>query len=353
MKNIAIIGGSGYIGSHLVAYLKSYFDVTVINKSNNSFAPIDTKVSYTTFAECTQTFDAIINTAYYLNTDIQKCLNENEILCKNIARISTKETHVIHLSSLAVFGFQLDKPICAEPIDNSTDFAYVQSKTDMENRLLKNFSNNQLSIIRLGNVIGPANNSWTQPIADAITWQLPVQCSSFAYSNSTYIHNISNYIFTVLQSRQHLLIHHLAEFSNYDWKVVIQSIANIINRTPLKISAIPAYPKSLLEECAEPFKLNIELNPIKVLKRLKNGRFTPPILHTLFSLIQKRIKVIPYQPNRKVPFVVDPVFYWVLTSQVEFKNNVLNDWKAPYSFDEAMESIQNWLVEAGYKNEQP
>jgi len=344
MRKLAIIGATGYIGSQLLNHLNTHFLVTALTRNNTPFAATQANCLYKKLSECEDQFDVIINTSYSLHVDKATIKKENVLMSLAIKKMAHFETHIIHLSSLAVFGFGLDREIQASALKNKNDYNYVQSKLEMENLLLSIFNSKQLSIVRLGNVWGPENNSWTQPIADALTWQLPVMPIHTSFSNITFIQNTVSYIHFVIKSGERKLFHHLAEFSALTWGEVIESVSIALNRKAPFIEALPPYPKSLLAE----FQLVLnEENSIKALKKIKNGRFTSAcfikILNNLANISNRNSS----SPS-KGSYTIDPVFYWVLTCNTEFKNEVLPEWKPIVSFNNAMALTNEWLSTAGY-----
>lgn len=351
MKTLAIIGANGYVGQHLLKVLAPHYQVTALYRGKRLLDKALPNVTYSSVADCKQTFDILINTAYNLSATPQQISNDNESLLVLIKKLSTQQTHIIHLSSIAVFGFGLDKPIEAKAVKTSNDYNYVFSKVDMENRLLQAFKADNLSIIRLGNVWGAANNSWTQPIADAITWHLPVLSKEKSYANIAFIDNISNYILYVIACERHLTFHHLAEFNAITWQQVIEELSAYIGKKAMPIQQVPFYPTSLWQE----LKLALSPNVFTVLKRLKTGRFTSRYFpQHLFMRVQQFIAYL--KPNKqKTPklgkYQIDDTFYWVLSLPIPFRLHILDGWTAPYKWEDCMEQTKNWLQEAGYINE--
>ncbi|MES2558815.1 MAG: NAD(P)-dependent oxidoreductase [Bacteroidota bacterium] len=347
MKTIAIIGASGYVGSHLVKVLSQTGKVTAINRSPESIYKKIAGVDYIGINQINGQFDIIINTSFSADKEPQQFEQENVAMLKHIQQMSAPHTHIIHLSSLAVFGFGLDIPVQPVALPNRTDYPYVSSKLHMENVLLEQFPNKQLSIVRLGNVWGPANQSWTQPVADALVWGMPVLHATPSFSNLTFIHNITSYIQFIIQSETQQTFHHLAEHNNITWQQVITELSDHFQYIPQPIETVPFYPKSLAEEVNHA----IMLGPVKMLRALKSGRFTasgfPSFL--LKALVSVKSIVAQNTTNNPLPpYETDPVFHWVLSASKPFTNCLLEGWTPPYNWEQTSKQTLNWLDEAGY-----
>lgn len=347
MKTVAIIGASGYVGSHLLLTLAPLFKVTAINRGADNISRKVPGVEYCTTPKSRETYDIVINTAYSSATNDEVFLHDNLQILKLIQQLSANHTHIIHLSTLAVFGFGLDISIKATALPDRADYPYVTSKLQMENLLLQHFSHSKLSMIRLGNVWGPANQSWTQPIADAIVWGMPVLHLHASFSNLTFIHNLTSYVHYVMESETQQTFHHLAEHNQVTWQHVIGEISSQLQLKPQPIQTIPFYPISIGEEVNHA----VMLGPIRMLRALKSGRFTSTkfpgsILRMLLSLKSKLYK---HSANSNLPpYETDPVFYWVLSANKPFTNHVLDGWLPPFTWDQTSKLTLDWLQKAGY-----
>lgn len=345
MKTIAIIGASGYVGQNLLSYLSQFdYILTGITRTKDIYESKTEGVNYRTFEQCDEQFDIIINTTYSLNKNVQAIFMDNVNMANFIKKISYPESHVIHLSSLAVFGFNLDIPIHLGPLKMRKDFNYVKSKLHMEELISSTFLPSHFSILRLGNIWGPANNSWTQPIADAIQWQLPVMPNAANYSNVTFIDNLVHYIHFVISSPNHKAYHHVAEFSDINWNVFIASIENRLNKKALPIIQSPSYPTNALDE----WKLILNAGLMAGISIYRAGRFTSPVL---LKWIEKMRPIWQWNRTYKPVFrdyQSDPVFYWVLNCSTQFKEAVLPNWEKPYSIEDCHQRVCQWLKDSGY-----
>lgn len=347
MKTVGIIGASGYVGQHIARLLAGEFRVTALQRNAHAVLPFLPGVTIQQIDSNTQTFDILVNTSYYTGPDRKSTYLENERILQLMRSASHPGTHVIHLSSLAVFGIGLDRNITTEPVSLRPDHPYVHSKVHMENLLLKHFPHNQLSMIRLGNVWGAANNSWTQPVADALQWGLPVLSSSPAFSNITYVHNIADYVRYIMMQQNRQLFHHLAEFSAVTWQEVIGALCRCMQVQAAPIMTVPFYAITWSEEWRNAW----HNNPLVFLRRLKNGRFTAHYFPhkwfkdflSLYQRVRKR-KTAPSMPG----YERADAFFLVLSGKQAFISKTLPGWIPPHSWKEVETDTCNWLHAAGF-----
>lgn len=346
MMNLAIIGANGYVGSRLNSALADSYHVTAITRGIDSLSRVVSGVQYKTASEDLPIFDVVINTAYALDKNHANCATANNEMIKLLYRICNKQTKIIHLSSLAVFGFGLDKVLKADAIATRNDYAYVFSKLDMENKLIKHFGNKRISIIRLGNVWGPGNTSYTQPVIDSLLWGLPIMPDKPGMCNLTHIDNIVSYVTHTLTSNQHLTFHHLAEFSSINWKQVIDDMAMIMGVKPVSLTQPSYYPLSFRDEVLHALRKK----PLEAIKTLRNGRFTSAYFpERLFSkvLLKHAPMCYPKQPQLG-KYAIPDTFVWVLNCQKSFSNTRLTDWQPLISWEESLKPLAYWMKDSGY-----
>lgn len=346
MMKLAIIGANGYVGSRLTSALAETYNVTAITRGIDSLSRAVSGVHYKTASEDLPIFDVVINTSYALDKNHANCALANNEMIKLLNRICNKQTKIIHLSSLAVFGFGLDKELKADAIATRNDYVYVFSKLDMENKLITHFSNKRVSIIRLGNVWGPGNASYTQPVIDSLLWELPLLPDKPGMCNLTHIDNIVSYITHTISCTQHLTFHHLAEWSDINWKQVIDDMARIMGVKPVPLIQPPCYPLSFRDEVLYAFKKK----PLEAIKTLRSGRFTSAYFpERLFSKILLKFTSLRY-PKQPQPgdYAIPDTFIWVLNCQKAFTNTRLANWQPPISWEESLKTLAYWMKESGY-----
>lgn len=350
MKKIAIIGANGYVGNHLLQLLaKSYEVYGIVHSELSIYKPV-AGISYFTPSDIPDiTFDVIINTAYSASPDIIKCRKDNIAMLELIRAHMDERTNLIHLSTLAVFGILLDLPIAAQPLPDRIDYPYVVSKLDMENRLLEQIPHRQLQIIRIGNIWGAANASWTQRIADAVTFGTPVKYTHKAFSNITYIHNLTDYIgFLVSTEKPSLLFHHMAELSSTSWQYIIDEIGEELGISPVTFDTIPQYPAGIYEQLNMPGNIN----PLDMYRNLKHGRFTSfgmtQLIRKFPGLFSRPSFLRKNKNSDRGQYHIPADFLWILSCQKEFRPVLNTGWKPPFTAEEAMINVKDWMKQAGY-----
>jgi len=168
--NICIIGGSGFIGGHLINLLWENHDLLNIDKLKNtshnnvSFVECDI-TNYTKLKECIPTaIDLIILLAAEHRDDVtptSRYYDVNVEGTENVLKVMTeKNIHsIIFTSSVAVYGLNKHTPNEFSPTDPFNH--YGKSKLEAENVLRRWFDNDQngksLIIIRPTVIFGPGN----------------------------------------------------------------------------------------------------------------------------------------------------------------------------------------------------
>ncbi len=168
--NICIIGGSGFIGGHLINLLWEYHDLVNIDKVKS------TTRNNVSFVECDITDYPELKKSIPLGTDLvillaaehkddvtpaSKYYDVNVEGTENVLKVMTeKNIHsIIFTSSVAVYGLNKHTPNEFSPTDPFNH--YGKSKLEAENVLRRWFDNDQngksLIIIRPTVVFGPGN----------------------------------------------------------------------------------------------------------------------------------------------------------------------------------------------------
>lgn len=357
MANIAIIGAAGFVGAELVKYLELLgHTVTAIARDNAKFLLSKYKCTIINPKDVkyTEEFDSVINLAYPNSGSVHHYSLRNKEILSMIKKLSGQKAKVIHTSTLAVFGFNLDKLIEAKQIPNRSDYLYVESKIELENLLLKTFSADQLQIVRLGNIWGKGSASWTVPIIDKLLFGKPVGVIGMdGFSNVTDIQNVVSYLsFLALnKTSEQRIFHHLAEFSHVKWDVWINKIAETIHCVPVKTDSLPNYPMNAWSDIEVSFKpMNLKL----LYKSLMIGRFAGSYLRKIISNIpESRFQVIKQQNITPMALVsqideADKTFLIVISAQTEFKPILDPQWKQEISVEDSWNNIYLWMKDVGY-----
>lgn len=357
MATIAVIGAAGFVGMELVNLLEEHgHNVIAIARSNGKFLLQKNRCTVIHPSEVTprNDIDVVINLAYPNSGSVHHYSLRNKEILRMIGQLAGNSARIIHTSTVAVFGFQLEHPVAPLPVANRRDYLYVESKIEMENLLQRSFSKERLAIVRLGNVWGKKSGAWTAPLIDKLLFGLPVGIMNHdGYSNITDVANVVSYLTFLAEKKtpSAMLFHHLAEMGDTRWSYWIQKICSVIHAQPVYIPHAPHYPGGMAEEFAGIF------NPIKpraVYKKLVFGRFTGSLLRSVIGKLpetyfaQKKQQNIQPLQERKMYSDADEVFLWVMSCSRHFATVTDPEWKPALTKEQSWERIVEWMQEIGY-----
>jgi nucleoside-diphosphate-sugar epimerase len=360
MSKIAVIGAAGFVGMELVKNLADRgHEVIAVARNNGKFLLQRYRCSIVHPSEVVKRddVDVVINLAYPTTGSVHHYPKRNKEILGLITKLAGTRARVIHTSTLAVFGFQLEYPAVPQKISDRRDYLYVESKIELENLLLKTIQNDRLNIVRLGNVWGKGSGAWTAPLIDKLLFRFSVGVAGReGYSNATDVANTVAYL-TYLTERNtisSMRFHHLAEMSSIKWDHWIEKISALMHLEPVYSDSEPPYPAGLIREILDIFK---PLKPRTVYKKLVYGRFTGSLLHTCIGLFPEerfaRIKQnhIPPVASRTQFSSGDETFLWVMSCTREFKSVTDPDWVPPVDPEESWRRVVEWMEEIGYYRE--
>jgi nucleoside-diphosphate-sugar epimerase len=351
MKRIAIIGGLGYLGLHLVDYFrrKNDFDITIYGRKNLELFidPSDNaRVEHIDTAQ--GNFDVVVNLAYPQSYSRKKNFAANKSIAQTLLNISRPDTCIIHTSTVAVFGVELDYPIEMKRVKMRRDIPYCELKIHMENVLLDGFKGRNLHIIRLGNVWGPGSVSWLHNVADRLTFREAFPDSAVtACSNITYVSNVCSFIHHLASSETPInspTLHHMAEFGSITWGKIIEQLGNYLDEKPVYKAMNVITNRSLGIEIK---RLISPALPRSLFYRMLEMRRLSSISATLVDIIPSRFRsVLKRSGSESISSrdVKDIVF----SNPTLFPHFLNSDWKPEFSFDEAFQASVKSLKEAGY-----
>lgn len=359
MKKIAIIGAAGYLGLEIIRQIKFLkCEVIAITRRNGNFLlpELDPNIIIKNQDDLDSIgkVDVVINLAYPTSGLTHHYIQKNNEIFNIISKISSSKTKLIHVSSLAVFGFQLDRNILNDRVKYSRDYPYIEAKIHLENLILNKFTNDSIVILRLGNIWGPGSTTWTVPLINKILFYQPVGIfNENGYCNATDVVNAASLIIHIIQ---HVFIdkplfYHLAEFSSIKWDYWIKKIEKSINHNA----------------CYEPFVDNLSSNLIddskillsnlsigSIYRRIATMRFAGSYSRNFLSLIGDNnfytVKAkynIKKQFNQELNFS-DKLFLNILSCKTEFKSIYPLDWAPPINSEESWGNVEDWMRNVGY-----
>lgn len=351
MANIAIIGAAGYLGTKVVDALSNRgHNITAITRPNGEIILGQKNVRIVYFNSLKNTaekFDVIINLAYTTSSVQWLIKQENTEILNVIKQLAKTDAKIIHTSTLAVFGFGLDKEIKTAAVKTRADYSYIVSKIGMENLLLKNFPKHDVSIIRLGNIWGPASGSWTVKLLENLLYEKPVVADAFGYSNITDVYNTADYIKFLAEEpvQTGTKFYHLAELGEKNWEYWVKAIAAKIHAEPVYSQHTITYHTSLKNDLAA---LSQFFSPSPFLYTALETRFLAFYLRDFISGLPRAVK----KPFNKLPVRTstsnDFVFLTVMSCKSHFQNQTHPNWQPPVNAEESLDRVFGWMKEAGY-----
>jgi len=352
MKQIAIIGGLGYVGLHLIEYLRESGDhITVFGRKNlEVLIEKSDNISVRTLNSIinNEKFDVVINLAYPSSYSRKKNFKDNINIVNTIYRISRPGTIIIHTSTIAVFGTNLDYPIIRDKINFRRDSHYTEVKIHIENLLQKKFKGYSLHIIRLGNVWGPNSPGWVNQIADRVLFQEPIpESANSAPSNVSFVLNICDFIQYLINNPEQgpkTFFHHFAEFGEITWGTIINTLGKYLGEQPVFKPFQIFFPKSLGNELKQ---LINPITPRTVFYKMLGYRVLSSYAKSLVDLIPAKYRS-DWKSNSSNKMVSKNVTDIVLSNQVLFKHSISAPWHPKYNFDEAFDLIKKSMIESGY-----
>lgn len=358
MLSITIIGAAGYVGIELVKrlYKKKYHCIGVTNSNGffllkNYHIQLIKPGEYKKLAKS----DIIINLAYPNKVPPLQHKSENENIFQILKHIVSENTKIIQISSQAVFGYQFEHEIVPGPVKNRHDHAYITSKIYLENRITDYFRNNEIHIIRLGNVWGPGAPAWTFGLLNKLVFGDPVGIiAKDGYSNTTDVRNIASYIEFIIENipKQGSFYHHLSEFSHLRWSFWIDNFCKLLQLDPVYIDALLDQKTSFQKEMLSSIK---GTSPVIIARHLMRGQYTGSWMRSLLaklpysflSRLEQKTMSADYFPTIQ-NFTPRDTFMSIMSCEKQFKNHLIKGWVPEITPEESWEKIKEWMKSVGY-----
>lgn len=358
-KKVIIIGAAGFVGIELVSQLQNEnYELYAFTRDNGSFLLEGMKITHvksdniSTYAP----FDVVVNLAYPTTSKLHTFPQVNQSILNTLKQVVSSKTKIIHVSTQALFGFGMDHEVINDFLKNRRDFAYIEAKLQMENLINSTFSNNTLSIVRLGNVWGPGSGTWTGALAEKLVFGKFIALKNVdGFSNITDVKNVASYIIHLIKSEKlnKRNIFHLSEFSNIKWSKLIDFMSKELGVKPIYSDVKPSYSVTLWNDLSPVLKLP---SIGDTYRELIWGRFSGSLLRSLLRFLgserfQKIKKTeVKYIPVTQVLDRSDLVYLNVVASTVEFKSILLDDWNPPIDIEKSLELVREWMKDVGYIN---
>jgi nucleoside-diphosphate-sugar epimerase len=357
LKRIAIIGAAGYVGMELARQLHGAdYEVNAIVRENGRLLLANSGFNLITPANLDRVgqVDVVVNLAYPTSGALQHYPARNQEILDNIKSLMGPNSRLIHVSTQAVFGFGMDRPVVVGPVKMVRDYAYIEAKIELENLILRDFEKQSVQIVRLGNVWGPGSGAWTVPLVNKILFGEPVGVQGLdGYCNATDVANVASYLAHLISTDDlsGVNFYHLAEMSGYRWSNWIKRIEKTLRQHAIYEPYLPSYTANLMHDIQ---KAVIPIMPGPFYRKLVWGRFSGSLLRSLVrTLGDKHFTRIKNKSAKSLPTgytlgAADEMFLTILSASTKFETSVLKGWTPVVDFDESWSRVENWMKSAGY-----
>lgn len=159
-ERILVLGGTGFLGSHIVSKLSQEGFLNVFSAARNIDPRFYDQVNnikldilnYQDVLDKIQSYSILINCVGQISNPINNCFVVNTLGLSNLTKAALyNNVKVIHLSTVSVYGTS-KKVTEHSPVNPETP--YAACKAFAEYTLLSKLNNSKLSILRLSNVYG-------------------------------------------------------------------------------------------------------------------------------------------------------------------------------------------------------
>jgi nucleoside-diphosphate-sugar epimerase len=349
--SVAVIGAAGFVGRELLSVLgeNGVRAVAVVRGNPEMAADTDFHVVCSDVAEMpARSFDRVINLAYPTSGSASDYPGQTEALFRTVDGLLRDGGHLTHVSSLAVFGAALDRPVTVGPVRAFRAGPYIEAKIAAEHEAARVQAARGLhvDVVRLGNVVGPASATWAVPLVQRLLTGRPVQVAgSHGYSNATDVANVASYLAFLDRANgagPSVRYHHLAELSATPWKEWIDAIAGALG-----VEAREADRSSLQMDSPVRTAL-VSFKPSEVYQALASspagGSWTRSLLRRLPARVLSRLKGVEpaYAPEPRLD-PDDRLFLAIMAVQHDFEPVLLPGWKPPVAKEASIERLLGWL----------
>lgn len=359
LKRIAIIGAAGFVGLELAQQLRGAdYEVNAITRENGFFLLGETGFRLVSPRDVGTlgSMDVVVNLAYPSGNPLLFPALNREIL-DQIKGLMAPQSRLIHVSTQAVFGLALDRPITVGPVQQHRDYPYVEAKIELENLLVDQFSGHNVQIVRLGNIWGPGSASWTVPLIDRILFGEPIGVEGVdGYCNATDVANTASYLMHLIgkDELRGTRFDHLAEFSAHRWSEWIERIEMALGQEAVREPQLGSSASRLMDDIRQAVSPAM---PGALYRSLTGGRSSGSWLRTLARLTgESRFEKIKKGLKRSTTALpaghslgpADRNLLSILGCENQFTTCVLPDWRPPLDFDGSWSRVERWMRAVGY-----
>lgn len=296
--NVCVIGGSGFVGTHLINDIKKEHEVTIIDKQQSEAFPelvVKGDIRNEAFLnEKLKDFDLVIHlaaehkdnvspTSLYYDVNVGGMKNILEAMDKNGI------SDIIFTSSVAIYGLNKDNPNEKHPADPFND--YGKSKWEAEQVLAdwyKESAKKSVSVIRPTVIFGEENRGNVYNLFKQIVSGKFLMIGKGENEKSmAYVKNITAFIQYLIANREGYQVFNYADKPDLSTKELISNIEDSLDvsvppiRIPYWLGLIGGYSFDLF---AKIFGKKLPVSSVRVKKFCATTKFDASKAHgTLFK----------------------------------------------------------------------
>lgn len=358
-REILLIGGTGFVGQQLAKEaLARKLPLIALCEQDRSFILRSIGVPTIAAAECQgRRFRRIINLAYPTRGPDYTHARQNHHLAKMIWELADNECALVHASTVAVFGADMEYPQQLALVKTRRDHAYVESKIQMEWLLAhQRPPDASVDIVRLGNVWGPGSPLWTAGLIQRMLEDAPVGVRHIeSISNATDVANAVDYLLWLIHKTPSngLRFHHLAELGSVSWQRLLEPIAAELRVIPRLIDDRPSLPTSIFGE----LRATLRMIPLGGIARYITfsrwaGSYARSVLRNLPQRLQQKVDSAAREKHGREQSsgisVLDAGLLRLLSCQRRFETIVDREWSPPVSLQQSVARVLSWMRDVGY-----
>lgn len=352
---VAVVGAAGFVGRVLLRQLeeRGIKVAAVVRGAAELSVDGDFHVAVSEPSRFAGSFDLVVNLAYPTSGPGHEYRQKTIEIAQIVQDLVKDGGRLIQVSTLAVFGMALDRPVSPGPVAETRDSAYVESKVLAELLLTEQQAERRLSldIVRLGNVWGSASGNWAVSLVHRLITGRPVGIrGAVAHSNTTDVANAASYLAFLIESEDRgpgVRYHHLAEFSEVSWNAWLSPMAEALGVVLVyaERSAIDG-PVSARDEAVAAVAA---ITPRSLYRTLSQERITGSWSRTLVSRLpavaSARLKSSGEIYASEIEYSrADQTFLAIMAGRQEFRSVLQSGWEPPLNEEQSLDGVLRWLA---------
>jgi nucleoside-diphosphate-sugar epimerase len=369
MSSVLVFGASSYVGQMVTGHLVAAgHKVTAVSRRPSSarilllpFAGDVDVVSNDDASAGAVQADAVVNFAYVKDAQPQVIYASNKALVDAVDSSvrSCGADRLVHISTLTtvdvrgVYGR-------AERVRWRPAGAYTEAKIHAEHLLEKARARGgySLSILRLGNVLGPASPLWVAGLAQRILEGKPTMPERPGFSNTTYVRNVAGYVERLLSEARDALeafgyYHHLGELGEYSWGQVLGHLADGVGRPCVMFPPPVERAGGLRDMTANALRRAYERRVGSYARLALVGVGRMKLTEKVLFRSREVIASSDAEPATAPLAPEDEGLRDLLSADSIFRPHTVEGWRPPVDFRSAMDEIRDWVARAGYALDEP